>query len=87
MACEDYGQLRKEFEFELQTWTYLVSPNYSPMRDISARKSKQLATEALGRMNEVRRQMFRHRQFCAECHRTETTITPKARSANAGSAN
>jgi hypothetical protein len=79
MFCADYQKLKKEFETERERWLSFVAT--------SERKSKELALEALERMNQVRHQMFRHLQLCSECNHPATTIAPKVRSAKAGGSN
>jgi hypothetical protein len=77
MACAAYEQLRKGFEVEREGWLYFVSPN-------CARRHGSERIDTLGRMEEVRRQMFVHRQFCAECNRPAVAIAPKVKSAKSG---
>ena len=79
MCCVDYEKLRKGSAFELKVWRDLMGA--------SEGKSKKLANEALERMNEIRRQMFAHRQWCAECDRAATANVPKVRSVKAGGGN
>ena len=76
MGCADYERLRRDSASEHEVWLDLMGA--------SEGKSKKLANEALERMNEIRSQMFAHRQLCAECNRVATVIAPKVRSAKAG---
>jgi hypothetical protein len=76
LACADYEKLRREFESERGEWFRIVGD--------SEHKSKVLANEVLESVNEVRREMFHHRQFCHECNHADIAIPPKARSAQAG---
>jgi len=77
MACAAYEQLRKRFEAEREGWLYFVSPN-------CARHHGSERIDTLGRMDDVRRRMFVHRQFCAECNFPAITIAPKVKSAKLG---
>ena len=87
MACVNYEQLRQKFESERKGWLYFVSQDNNGLLRTSALNYKELASDALVRMNTVRRQMFTHRQLCAECKRTDASTPPKTRSAKAGSDN
>jgi hypothetical protein len=77
MFCADYQKLKKAFGTERERWLSFAAA--------SERKSKDLAIEALEKMNQVRSQMFTHRQLCAACNGTDTPKTLKTRSAKAGS--
>jgi hypothetical protein len=79
MDCADYEKLRKDSASEQEVWIDLMGA--------SEGKSRKLANEALERRNEIHRQMFAHRQLCAECNRATVAIAPMVRSAKAGGSN
>jgi hypothetical protein len=68
MACVNYEQLSEKFESERKGWLYFVSKDNSELLRESGLNYGELASDALVRMNTVRRQMFTHRQLCAECN-------------------
>jgi len=73
MTCADYEKPKRDFESERAEWFRIVGdPEH---------KSKELANEALERVNEVRQEMFHHRQFCHECNGGRSAVPPKAQSA------
>ena len=83
MACVNYEQLRNKFDSERKAWLYVVSRDNSGLLRKSGSNYRELASDALLGMNSVRRQMFTHRQVCAECNGADAPMPSKTRSAKA----